>query len=158
MHAEGPTRYHVARATTAMALGGLAVLAGVLFLGMLAFSEVRGRGTLWSVLWWVQIAVAVVLSCGLLRALWRLARPPVAIRLDEIGYVIDPLVGVGTRAAAWTDVVRVDSVQGADSGVVIRLRDGSSTRVVARLVAEPALSWVGDVDSRLNRAHGQGRR
>jgi hypothetical protein len=139
-----------------MALGGLALLAGVLFLAMLVVNEVRGDGTVWSVLWWVQVVVAVALSIGLLRALWRLARPPVGIRLDATGYAVDSLVGAGTRAAAWTDVVRVESVdRGGEVGAVVHLRDGTTTRIVARMVAEPMPTWLRDFHIRLDLAHGQ---
>jgi hypothetical protein len=156
--AEEPSRYHVVRAASAMALGGLAVMAGVLFLVLLLVTSVRGEGTAWSVLWWTLVTCGVVLGLGLLRGLWRLARLPVGIRLDERGYMIDPLVGAGVRAATWTDVVRVEAVQRAgESGAVVHLRDGGTTRIVARMVAEPSDTWLRDFDARLNRAHGQRR-
>jgi hypothetical protein len=158
MSAEEPSRYHVVRAASAMALGGLAVMAGGLFLVMLVVSQVRGNGTGWSVLWWVLVTAGVVLGVGLLRALWRLARPPVGIRLDERGYTIDPLVGAGVRSAAWSDVVRVEAVQQAgQAGAVVHLRDGGTARIVARMVAEPSGRWLRDFDARLNQAHGQRR-
>jgi hypothetical protein len=82
----------------------------------------------------------------------------VGIRLDERGYMIDPLVGAGVRAATWTDVVRVEAVQRAgEAGAVVHLRDGGTTRIVARMVAEPSGTWLRDFDARLNRAHGQRR-
>ena len=158
MPESSPSRYHVVRATSVMALGGLALMAGVLFLAMLVVGVVRGDGPLWSVLWWVLVALAVVLAIGLVRALWRLARPPVGIRLDDTGYRIDALVGAGTRSALWRDVSRVESVDRAgEVGVVVHLNDGSTTRIVARMVAEPPLVWLRDFDTRLNRAHGQRR-
>ena len=158
MGESAPSHYHVVRATSVMALGGLALMAGVVFIAMLVARSVRGDGTAWSVLWWVLVTLAVVLAVGLLRALWRLARPPVGIRLDDHGYQVDTLVGAGIRSAAWRDVSRVETVDRADEvGVVVHLHNGSTTRIVARMVAEPPLVWLRDFDTRLNRAHGQRR-
>ena len=158
MGESAPSRYHVVRATSVMALGGLALMAGVVFLAMVLFSSVRGDGTGWSVAWWVLVALAVVLAIGLVRALWRLVRPPVGIRLDDTGYRVDALVGAGTRSARWREVSRVESVDRAgELGVVVHLHDGSTTRIVARMVSEPPRVWLRDFDTRLNRAHGQRR-
>jgi hypothetical protein len=153
-----PSRYPVARATTVMALGGMAVIAGVLVVALAVVRAVRGDGAAWSVLWWVVVVLAVAAGVGLLRALWRLARPPVGLRLDDAGYTVDPSAGAGVRSAAWSDVARVAVVEGpGERGAVVHLGDGRTTRVVARMLAGDPRTWLEDLDARLDRAHGQRR-
>jgi hypothetical protein len=155
---ETVSRYHAVRATAVMALGVLAVLTGLLFLAMLGVRALRDEGRVWEVLWWVLVAVGVLLVLGLLRTLWRVLRPPVALTLDDEGYRATALVGAGTMAGHWKDVVRVESVErSGDVGVVVHLRDGRTSRIVARLLAEPMATLLADLDVRLNRAHGRRR-
>ena len=158
MNKQAVSRYHVVRATAVMALGGLAVLTGVLFLAMLGVRALRDNARFWDILWWILLVLAVILALGLLRALWRVVRPPVTLTLDDEGYQVDALVGAGTMEASWSDVMRVESVErNGDTGVVVHLRDGGTTRIVARMLAEPMGTLLADLDTRLNRAQGQHR-
>jgi hypothetical protein len=141
-----------------MALGVLLLPTGAVFLAMLLVDTLRGDGGFWSVLSWVLLVIGVVLLVGVVRALWRIARPPVALTLDDQGYRLAALAGAGAMAASWRDVRRVESVdRSGEVGVVVHLHDGRTTRIVARMVSEPMATWVADLDDRLNRAHGQRR-
>jgi len=141
-----------------MALGGLTVLAGLVFLGLLLLGPARDDGLLWSLLWWALALAGTGIAVAVVRTGWRLIRPPVALALDDSGYRIDPLAGAGTRVARWVDVARVEAVdRRGEVGAVLHLHDGTTSRVVARMVAEPMPTWLADFDTRLNRAHGQRR-
>jgi len=152
------SRYHLARGASVMAFGGSALLCGVAFLAGVVLDRVTDDGAGWVVVRAGLLVIAAVFLVGLLRALWRLLRPPVALTLDDDGYTLARTVGAGIRAAGWKDVAKVESVRSDRSTVVVvRLRSGDTTRIPASLVEEPLRDWTTDLDERLNTAHGQRR-
>ncbi len=152
------SRYHLARGASMLAFGGSALLCGGAYLSGVILERVTDDSTGWVALRAVLLVLAVVLFVGLLRALWRLLRPPVALRLDSEGYWMARTIGSGTRAAGWQDVQQVDSVtSGHSTVVVVRLHSGDTTQIPARLVEEPLHDWTAELDGRLNTARGQRR-
>ena len=111
MSPNAPSRYHVVRATAVMALGVLLLPTGAVFLAMLLVDSLRSDGGFWSFLWWVLLVIGVVLVAGVVRALWRIARPPVALTLDDQGYRLAALAGAGAMAASWRDATRAARVR-----------------------------------------------
>ena len=120
------------------AVGGLILIATVL----LAVLQAPG-----AVL--VVVVLVGVLAVGAIAA-W-VARGPVIIRLDAVGYRARVRRGHGVRAARWSDLK--DAVTAEVAGVpcvVLRLRDGRTTTIPVELLAADRNDFVTDVRSRLN--------
>jgi hypothetical protein len=122
---------------------GLLVLALAGAVGLLGLPvEVLSAG--------VVVAVASVFSLGLL-----LSRKTVIVRLDEAGYRVRYVRGVGANQARWTDVEDVvAAVVSGERCVVLRLRDGRTTTVPAGLLNADPDSFARDLQQHLNRGHG----
>ena len=152
------SRYHLARGASMLAFGGSSLLCGGAYLSGVVLERITDGSAGWVALRAVLLVLAVVFLVGLLRALWRLVRPPVALRMDTEGYSMARSIGSGIRAAGWQDVERVELVtSGRSTVVVVRLHSGATTQIPARLVEEPLGDWTAELDERLNTAHGQRR-
>ena len=94
-------------------------------------------------------ALAVLATVGLGVALRRLP----AVRMDEEGYAVHWLRGVGVRRAAWSEVEEANtaSQDGVDC-VVIQLREGRTTTIPMAALAVPRDQFVSVLRDELKRA------
>ena len=87
-----------------------------------------------------------------------LSRRTTVVRLDETGYRVRFVRGVGTPEARWTDVEDVVTATSAGERVVIvRLRDGRTTTIPVRMLAGSPDDFVRDLQTHLNEGHGYRR-
>jgi len=100
------------------------------------------------------VVVAVVFVFGLGAWLGRLR----VLRLDDVGYRVRGVRGVGTPSARWADVhdLQTSTVAGSRC-VVLRLRDGASSTVPVDVVAGDSEELVREFKRRLDHAHGKRR-
>lgn len=98
----------------------------------------------------VSVLVVAVLAGGLLAR-----RRAVVVRLDETGYRVRFVRGVGVPAAPWRLVEDATTtwVRGQRC-VVLRLRDGRTTTVPVGLLAGSPERFVEDLQAHLDRGHG----
>jgi hypothetical protein len=98
----------------------------------------------------VVAALAAVLLAGLL-----VSRRTVVVRLDDTGYLVRYVRGVGAKQARWTDVEDVvATVVAGERCVVLRLRDGRTTTVPAGVLDADPDAFARDLQQHLNRGHG----
>lgn len=145
------THYRLAPALGARLVGrSLVTLAVVVVLATLA-------GALLGVGW---VLAGVVTLAGLVAVgvwAWWLLRRATALRLTNQGYAVHLLGGVGTSAAAWSEVAEVvASSPGGTPCLVLRLTDGRGTRLpMTALVGDPD-EIARDVRERVRDAHSGG--
>lgn len=153
------TRYRGVPAAAYLAFGGTALLAGGCVVALVIVDHWRDDRTILDALFWVLVALGIVLAVGLIRAAIQIARQPTVLRFDATGYRVSRQSGAkGVRRAEWREVerVRTDRVDGRDC-VVIQLTTGATTNIPLAAVATPRTEWLADLDDRLNKAHGQRR-
>jgi MFS family permease len=153
------TRYRGVPAAAVLAFGGVALLAGGCVVALVVTDRWRDDSTAVAVVFWALVVVGIVLAVGLVRAAVQIVRPPIVLRLDSTGYRVSRRSGAtGVRRADWRSVERVRTEQrdGRDR-VVIQLTTGATTEIPASALATPRTEWLGDLDARLNKAHGQRR-
>jgi hypothetical protein len=93
----------------------------------------------------VAVAAAAVL----------LGRGWYVVRLDQVGYRVRFVRGVGRPAARWTDVLDLTTaVVSGTPCVVLRLRDGGSSTVPVDLIEGDREEFVGELQRRLDAGHG----
>ncbi len=98
----------------------------------------------------VLLAAAVVLGVALV-----LARRATVVRLDETGYAVRWVRGVGVAQGRWKDVEDVVATTVAgDRCVVLRRRDGATTTIPVALLDRPGDKLVQDLQRHLDRGHG----
>ena len=80
------------------------------------------------------------------------------VRLDEVGYRVRFVRGVGRAQARWTDVLDLTTaVVSGTPCVVLRLRDGGSSTVPVDLIEGDREDFVDELRRRLDGAHGYRR-
>jgi predicted DNA repair protein MutK len=101
----------------------------------------------------VVLAVIGIVVLGLL-----LGRRPYVVRLDDLGYRIRFVRGVGRTGARWTDVLDLSTavVSGTEC-VVLRLRDGGSSTVPVNVIEGDREEFVDELQRRLDAGHGYRR-
>ena len=129
------SRHRGVRAVAVLAFGGLALVAGVDVIALVVVDRWRDDSAIAAVAFWILVAIGVVLLVGIARSIVQIVRQPTLLRLDDSGQ--EPRDG--------------------REYVVIDLHSGASTQIPVRAVATPRDEWIGDLDDRLNRAHGQRR-
>jgi hypothetical protein len=93
------------------------------------------------------VVLGVVLACR-----WYV------VRLDDIGYRVRFVRGVGRTQARWADVEDLTTtVVGGARCVVLRLRDGTSSTVPVNLIAGDQEQFVDELKRRLDSGHGYRR-
>lgn len=100
----------------------------------------------------VLAAVGVVALAVLLGRRWYV------VRVDETGYRVRLVRGVGRAQARWTEVEDLTTavVSGAQC-VVLRLRDGQTTTVPVNLIEGDREEFVDELQRRLDAGHGYRR-
>jgi hypothetical protein len=102
---------------------------------------------------WVIGGTGALLGTVLVGAwAWYLARAWAA-RLGSKGYAVRRLRGIGVRAATWTQVEQVvAATSGGTPCLVLRLRDGRSTRLPMPALAADPDAFASDVRRRVRDA------
>lgn len=131
---------------TALAVIGLAVLLGAIVVAVAGLPV----GVLTGL---VVLAVLAVIALGLLLGPRRFV-----VRLDDVGYRIRFVRGVGRARARWTDVLDLNTavVSGAPC-VVLRLRDGGSSTLPVAMIEGDREEFVDELQRRLDAGHGYRR-
>lgn len=147
-----PSDYRLSRPLLARILGVLLVVLGAaLFVLTVAVAVLSLPGTV------LTVGVVVVGLAAVLIALaaWRNGY---VVRLDEAGYRVRFVRGVGVAQGRWTDVEDVvATVVAGERCVVLRLRDGRASTIPVRLLAARPDDFVRDLQGHLNRGHGYRR-
>lgn len=101
----------------------------------------------------VVLAVLGVAALGVV-----LGRRRYVVRLDDTGYRIRFVRGVGRAQARWTDVSDLTTavVSGTEC-VVLRLRDGASSTLPVNLIEGDREEFVDELQRRLDAGHGYRR-
>lgn len=107
----------------------------------------------------VVVALALLVEvAGLVALAVALTRRWYVVRLDDVGYRIRFVRGVGRAQARWTDVEDLTTaVLGGAPCVVLRLRDGTTSTVPVNLIAGDREELVDELKRRLDRGHGYRR-
>jgi len=118
----------------------------LVFLGVALVADVPGR---------LAGAAAVLAALGLAAAAVLLTRGWSVVRLDDAGYRIRFVRGVGRSNARWTDVSDLTTaVVSGTPCVVLRLRDGGSSTA---LIEGDREEFVDELQRRLDAGHGYRR-
>lgn len=103
-------------------------------------------------------ALVVLAVCGVVGVALLLGRRWYVVRLDETGYRIRFVRGVGRAHARWTDVEDLTTaVVGGTQCVVLRLRDGQTSTVPVNLIEGDREQFVDELQRRLDTGHGYRR-
>jgi hypothetical protein len=106
----------------------------------------------------VLVVLLVVGLVGLFVLAWVLRSRVTVVHLDESGYRVAIVRGVGVKQARWVDVE--EAVTASPSGfpcVVLRLRDGGSTTIPVQALQGDPDDFARDVRSRLRAGGRRGR-
>ncbi|HEX3929777.1 MAG TPA: hypothetical protein VHW64_03675 [Nocardioides sp.] len=149
---EPTATYRLAPALGARLVGRSLVTLAVLVVVVTVVDAVAGIG-------WAPVAAVAVPGLGLAAAWsWFLLRRAWTVRLTTQGYVVRLLSGVGVRDASWAEVAEVLATSpGGRPCLVVRLRDGRSTRLPMAAIAGDADRFARDVRDRVRDAHTRER-
>jgi hypothetical protein len=144
--------YGLARALRVRLMGALLATAGVVVLVVIAVfaaADVPGEAA---------VGLVVLTALGLAAAAVLLGRGWYVVRLDDTGYRIRFVRGVGRSQARWTDVSDLTTaVVSGTPCVVLRLRDGTSSTVPVNLIEGDREEFVDELQRRLDAGHGYRR-
>ena len=141
--------YRMATALRARLMGALLAVVGVLALVVtvvVAWAHLPGS-------WVAGLVVLGVLVLGGAGVL--LGRSGYVVRLDDTGYQVRFVRGVGRAQARWTDVADLTTaVVSGTPCVVLRLRDGGASTVPVDLIEGDREEFVEELRRRLDAGHG----
>lgn len=101
----------------------------------------------------VIATVAAIFGLGFL-----LVRRWHVVRLDEVGYRVRFVRGVGVAQARWADVHDLTTaIAGGAECVQLRLRDGGMTTIPVDLIEGDREEFVDELQRRLDAGHGYKR-
>jgi hypothetical protein len=103
---------------------------------------------------WIGYAAVVVAVLALVTALRFGLRPPVLLRLDDVGYHSRTRSAGGTFAGRWLDV---EDVTVTDGVLRLTLIDGGEQRLPLEFLRRDHMRLLQDVHARLNTANGYRR-
>jgi hypothetical protein len=148
----GAVEYPLARAVRVRLLGSLVAAVGLLVLVVtVVLAVVRPPSVVVVVATAAVVAIAVAI--GIL-----LGRRWYVVRLDDTGYRVRFVRGVGRPQARWTEVEDLTTaVAGGTECVVLRLRDGQTSTVPVNLIEGDREAFVDELQRRLDAAHGYRR-
>jgi len=148
----GTRDYRLARALRARLLGALLAVLGAVVLVLTAVLAVAGVAAE------VVVGVAAVVVLGAVAAALLLGRAWSVVRLDDTGYRIRFVRGVGQSHARWTDVSDLTTaVVSGTPCVVLRLRNGATSTVPVELIEADREAFVDELQRRLDAGHGYRR-
>lgn len=150
--ASGPRDYGLARALRARLLGALLMVTGVVVVAVgVLVAAVDLAGVVVAALV-VLVVLEVVLAGAVLLGRWYV------VRLDETGYRVRFVRGVGQPQARWTEVEDLaTAVAGGTKCVVLRLRDGRTTTIPVNVIEGDREAFVDELQRRLDAGHGYRR-
>jgi len=150
--ATGTVEYPLARAVRVRLLGSvLAALGLVVLVLTVVLAAVRPPSGV--VVAAVATVVVVAVAIGVV-----LGRRWYVVRLDDTGYRVRFVRGVGRSQARWTEVEDLTTAVAAGTAcVVLRLRDGDVSTVPVNLVEGDREAFVDELQRRLDAAHGYRR-
>lgn len=103
-------------------------------------------------------AVAVVVVLAVFGLGFLLVRRWYVVRLDETGYQVRFVRGVGQAQGRWLDVEDLTTaVVGGSECVVLRLRSGGTTTIPVNLIEGDREEFVDELQRHLDRGHGYRR-
>lgn len=106
----------------------------------------------------VAVALGLVALAALVAAGLAVGRSWWVVRLDDTGYRVRLVRGVGRQTARWKDVEDLTTAFLSGSRcVVLRLRDGSTSTVPVDVVEGDREEFVDELRRRLDTAHGYRR-
>lgn len=106
----------------------------------------------------VLAAMVLVVAVLVAAAAIGLSRAVTVVRLDDSGYRVRWVRGVGVAQRRWTDVEDVVATTVAgERCVVLRLKDGRTTTIPVRMLAGSPEVFVKDLQAHLNTGHGYRR-
>jgi len=146
------TTYRLVPALGARLVGRSLVTVAVLVVVATIVGVATGTG-------WAPAGVVFAVGVVLVAAwAWYLLRRAWAVRLTTDGYAVRLLGGVGATSATWSAVDEVIAAGPAGRPfVVLRLRDGRTTRLPMSALVADADAFALDVQSRVRDAHTPGR-
>jgi hypothetical protein len=148
----GTRDYRLARGVRARLFGALLVASGVVVLVLTAVLAVAGVARE------VVVGLAVVVVLGAVLTAVVLGRAWPVVRLDDTGYRIRFVRGVGQSRARWTDVSDLTTtVVSGTPCVVLRLRNGARSTVPVALIEADREAFVDELQRRLDAGHGYRR-
>lgn len=102
--------------------------------------------------------IVVLVIAGIFALGFALSRRWYVVRLDEVGYQVRFVRGVGQARGRWQDVedLRTATVGGTEC-VVLRLRSGASTTIPVNLIEGDREEFVDELQRRLDAGHGYKR-
>jgi hypothetical protein len=144
--------YPLSRAVRVRLVGALVVTFGVALLAaalLAAITDVPSS----VVAGLAVLAVVAVAATALL-----LGRGRYVVRLDDTGYRVRFVRGVGRSQARWVDVSDLTTaVVSGTPCVVLRLRDGASSTIPVNLIEGDREAFVEELQRRLDAGHGYRR-
>lgn len=144
--------YALAPALRARLLGIALAVVGVLLLVVALVSSVADVPS------GAVAGLVVLVAIGLAALTVLLGRRRYVVRLDDTGYRVRFVRGVGRAQARWTDVEDLTTavVSGTEC-VVLRLRDGTASTVPVNLIEGDREAFVDELQRRLDTGHGYRR-
>jgi len=148
----GIREYGLSRALRARLMGALLATTGVVLLVVTVVTAVAGvSGRVMAGL--VLVALLGVVVTGVL-----LGRGWYVVRLDDTGYRVRFVRGVGRSHARWIDVSDLTTaVVSGTPCVVLRLRDGGRSTVPVNLIEGDREEFVDELQRRLDAGRGYRR-
>lgn len=144
--------YRLSRPVAARLTGVLLVAVGVLVVALTLLVALAGLPS------WVLAAGVLAAALVVLVAAVALTRRVAVVRLDDVGYEVRYVRGVGVDRARWSDVEdAVASTIAGERCVVLRLRDGRTSTIPVRMLEGSADAFVQDLQARLDKGHGYRR-
>lgn len=141
--------YRLSPVLIARLVGAALVLLAVLVFVATGVSVVLGLPAL------TLVAVVLVGLLGIAGSAYWLRRRVVVVHLDENGYRVRLVRGVGVASGPWTEVSEaVTSHLGTEPCVVLRLRDGRTTTIPMSALAADRDEFVRDLQAHLQHGHG----
>lgn len=138
--------YALTPAIRARLMGALLVLVGLL---LVAVTFVVAVARLDPTLMLVLVAAVPVVVFG---AAALLSRRLYVVRLDDVGYSVRMVRGVGAAKARWADVLDLTAVTLDETRcVVMRLRDGRTTTIPVDVIQGDSEEFVRELGRRLSR-------
>ena len=148
----GRRDYGLAPALRARLMGAFLAAVGLLLLLVTVVVAVAHLPTA------VLTAVVVLTLVAIFGLGFLLVRRWHVVRLDDEGYQVRFVRGVGRAQARWTEVEDLTTavVSGTEC-VVLRLRDGSTSTVPVNLIEGDREEFVDELQRRLDKGHGYRR-
>lgn len=149
MAAPQPSDYRLSPALNARLVGLLLVVLALLLFATTAAVAVFNLSPDLLILLAV-LGLATVFGLGYL-----LTRRAYVVRLDESGYRVRMIRGVGVSAATWKEVAEAATGTPRDlPAVVLRLHDGRTTTIPMAALAADREEFVRDLQAHLQRGQG----